>query len=128
MSLVQKMYDAHLKVLPCNRAYVGEYLDSVAFQYLDSLVQFTLPLIGETDQNDSKLVELAADFDNKLEERLLANLRDLKFNLPTVDTVTLVTGPGQIERVSCFPSDFEVYFGARLIAFELGSTRFLCSI
>ncbi|KAJ3526594.1 hypothetical protein NMY22_g10101 [Coprinellus aureogranulatus] len=98
LDVVQQLYIARLDVLPCNMAFITDYLDSSAFKSLDTLLRSTQPLVGDYDSTDAKLASLMTEFDEELEGRLLANLTDLKFNLASVDKVTLVTGPGRIER------------------------------
>ncbi|KAJ2920857.1 hypothetical protein H1R20_g16237, partial [Candolleomyces eurysporus] len=100
--LVQEIFKARLDVLPCNRTIVSDYLDSSAFQSLDSLLRSTQPRIGEYDSTDPKLKELISNLDEQQEERLLSNLKDLKYNVSSTDQVTLVTGPGRVERFA-FP-------------------------
>lgn len=105
LDLVQQIYLARLHVLPCNMAFVTDYLDGSAFKSLDTLLRSTQPFLGDHDSTDPKLTSLVTEFDEDLESRLLANLKDLKFNLSSVDKVTLVSGPGRIERVSICQSD-----------------------
>lgn len=100
LDLVQRIYLARLDALPCNMALITDYLDSSAFKSLDTLLRSVQPLLGDYDSTDTKLASLVSEFDEELEGRLLSNLKDLKFNLPSVEKVTLVTGPGRIERVS----------------------------
>ena len=96
---MQQIYLARLHALPCNIAYITDYLDGPAFRSLDTVLRSTQPLVGEHDATDRKLASLVSEFDKDLEDRLLSNLKDLKYDLLSVDKVTLVTGPGRIERV-----------------------------
>jgi len=104
-SLLLRIYAAYTRTLPCNRPYVGDYLDSYAYQSLDLLLRSTQPQVHGDDSTDGKLRELVDDFDKRQEDRLSANLKEVKFDISSLDKVTLVTGSGRIERVrlSTFP-------------------------
>ncbi|KAJ2935948.1 hypothetical protein H1R20_g1144, partial [Candolleomyces eurysporus] len=123
--LVQKIFEARLDVLPCNRAIFSDYLDSSAFTFLDSLLRSTQPHVGEYDSTDPKLAELISNLDEQQEERLLSNLKDLKYNIPSVDNVTLVTGPGRVERFA-FPLIY-LLLKHHLHVIRLSSQYRLCS-
>ncbi|KAF6748146.1 hypothetical protein DFP72DRAFT_1174531 [Ephemerocybe angulata] len=126
LEIVQEIYTARLDALPCNRAYVGDYLDGVAFHTLDHMLRSTQPLVGELDSSDSKLAKLVSDFDDKQEARLLSNLKDLKYSLTGIDKVTLVTGSGRIERFA-FPMIY-LLLKHQLHIVRLASQYRLCSI
>ncbi|KAJ2916923.1 hypothetical protein MD484_g3503, partial [Candolleomyces efflorescens] len=124
--LVQEIFKARLDVLPCNRTIVADYLESSAFQSLDSLLRSTQPHVGEYDAKDGKLKELISNLDGQQEERLLSNLKDLKYNVSSTDKVTLVTGPGRIERFA-FPLIY-LLLKHHLHVIRLASQYRLCSI
>ncbi|KAF6764123.1 hypothetical protein DFP72DRAFT_414528 [Ephemerocybe angulata] len=98
LQLVRQIYDSRQDVMACNMSYVDEYLDGYSFQSLDTLLRSTQPSVGESEETDAKLAAMVSDLDDGLEQRLLANLKSIKFNITSVDTVALITGPGRIER------------------------------
>ncbi|KAF8989784.1 hypothetical protein BDQ17DRAFT_1288362 [Cyathus striatus] len=96
-STVQKMMELLQFVREDNKQVVSDYLDNWMFCQLDLLLRSTKP-ISESVNINPELAKLARDFASS-EEILLGNkLKSVLFELDSPATVSLVTGPGRIER------------------------------
>jgi hypothetical protein len=88
------MFDLLDKIKPMNRRIVDEYL----VKTWDLITVFTFP-VQKFSANDT----LKARFEpwvTSEEERLKKNLEEIRYDIDTFDTVSLITGPGRIEMVS----------------------------
>ncbi|TFK65241.1 hypothetical protein BDN72DRAFT_207076 [Pluteus cervinus] len=93
---VQKVVRLLEHVLPVNRRLVDEYLASHPFIRLEHVLRSTKSF--EPARHDPELNKLIDAFDRKEEERLTRNLTSVAYEVDTVETLGLVTGPGRIER------------------------------
>ena len=98
LDLVQWIFDAYLLVLPCNSTCVGDYLDSEAFSALDLLLRATQPPTKDT--HDAKLESLVECYEELSAQRMASGLKDLRYNLPSLEKVILVGGSERVETVS----------------------------
>ncbi|KAG6905854.1 hypothetical protein DXG01_000398, partial [Tephrocybe rancida] len=93
--LLRKIYDLRDKVLPENLEMLDYYLDEEAFYRLDLLLR-AAPRDVYYIRPD--LVKLRDEFGADEEKKLMEKLEEIKYNLDWPSTVSLVTGPGRIER------------------------------
>ncbi|TFK64963.1 hypothetical protein BDN72DRAFT_922091 [Pluteus cervinus] len=133
---VQKMFELRTHLALGNRRLIEEYLGSLPLLCLENILRSTRS-IGAV-QHHPELAKLIDRFDREEEERLVANLTAVGFEVDSAETVALVTGPGRFERF-LFPlvhvllkRDLRIFTLARkhiLHAEELGkSLRSLLSI
>ncbi|KAG6907675.1 hypothetical protein DXG01_007825 [Tephrocybe rancida] len=94
--LLRKMYKLRDKIRPDNLVIVDTYLDDVALYRLELLLRSTI--IKAEVTISPELARLRDDFSIAEEERLRSNLERLSYCLDSPGTVSLVTGPGRIER------------------------------
>lgn len=97
--LVQKMYRILEQVLPANRRMADEYLSDYSFDRLELLLRSTQSL-SDTSQIDPNLSRVIEAYVASEEARLDLNLQSVAYEIDTAATVSLVTGPGRIEKVS----------------------------
>ncbi|KAG6908276.1 hypothetical protein DXG01_005482 [Tephrocybe rancida] len=93
--LLRKMYKLRDKVRPDNFAYLDEYLRRVEFYRLELLLESPTKAV---DPLTPELVKLRDEFCRTEEVRLTANLDKISDFIDSSATVSLVTGPGRIER------------------------------
>ncbi|KAG6908279.1 hypothetical protein DXG01_005485 [Tephrocybe rancida] len=93
--LLRKMYKLRDKVRPDNFAYLDEYLGSWEFYRLELLLESPTKAV---DPLTPELVKLRDEFCRTEEDRLTANLDKISNYVDSPATVSLVTGPGRIER------------------------------
>ena len=85
---------------------VDEYLANDSFVRLEHLLRSTKSC--EPSRHDPELNKLVDAFDTKEEERLERNLTSVAYEVDTVETLALVTGPGRIERVGSLQHDWGI--------------------
>ncbi|TFK69486.1 hypothetical protein BDN72DRAFT_819995 [Pluteus cervinus] len=93
---VQKMFKLLVHLMPSNRSLVEEYLKSLPLVRLEHILRSTKS--AEGTKHDPELSNLINYFDAMEEERLTKNLVSVAYELDSAETVSLVTGPGRIER------------------------------
>lgn len=98
-SLVQTMFQTLEHVLPSNRRTVDEYLFHESFWRIELLLRSTRSVNSKVMQ-DPDLLRITELYAAQEEERIDENLRNVRYELDTSATVSLVTGEGRIERVS----------------------------
>ncbi|KIK51274.1 hypothetical protein GYMLUDRAFT_208804 [Collybiopsis luxurians FD-317 M1] len=82
--------------LPANRRNMDEYITSPPFTRIDLLLRSLHPL--EYSITNSNLKQISDAYSSSEEQRLQENLRSFAYDIDTPETVSLVTGPGRIER------------------------------
>jgi hypothetical protein len=93
--ILQQMWDLYPLTLLGNRSTVLEYRKSTVLERLELL------LLGiQRCPQDANLKHKIASYVQSEETRMEGNLRSVAYELDAPDTVTLITGPGRIERVS----------------------------
>ncbi|KAG6905577.1 hypothetical protein DXG01_001869 [Tephrocybe rancida] len=93
--LLRKMYKLRDKIRPDNFGNLDEYLCGWVFYRLELLLESTMKA---DDPLSPELVKLRDEFCCTEEDRLTANLDKILNNNDSPATVSLVTGPGRIER------------------------------
>lgn len=86
---------------PDNRGILDEYINTWPFLHLDALLRSTRPILDD-EQVHPELSNLTDKYTTSEETRLENNMKAVAYHLDTAATVTLVTGPGRIERVNLF--------------------------
>ncbi|KAG6914921.1 hypothetical protein DXG01_014457 [Tephrocybe rancida] len=98
--LLRKMYKLRDKVRPDNFSYLDEYLNCWEFYRLELLLESPTKAVYPMTP---ELVKLRDEFCRTEEDRLTANLDKISNNIDSPSTVSLVTGPGRIERINIEP-------------------------
>ncbi|TFK64974.1 hypothetical protein BDN72DRAFT_962869 [Pluteus cervinus] len=93
---VRKIFSLLDRIIPANRIIVEAYLKSGPLIRLEHILRSTQAI--ETTQHHPSLVKLVDIFEEVEEERLGNNLASVAYDVDSVETVALVTGPGRIER------------------------------
>ncbi|TFK67035.1 hypothetical protein BDN72DRAFT_915436, partial [Pluteus cervinus] len=94
--VVQKMLRLKDRMVTPNRRLVDDYLTSYPLHCIEHLLRSTKSV--ETTRRHPDLGELVDRFEKEEEERLTRNLTSLAFEVDSLETVGLITGPGRIER------------------------------
>jgi hypothetical protein len=97
------MFETLNYVLPSNRRAVDEYLYHSSFWRVELLLRSTQDANPKI-LSDPDISRNAESFAKMEEDRLDANLQDVAYELDSPATVSLITGAGRIERVSCLCS------------------------
>lgn len=84
-------------VLHTNRVIVDGYLSDPVFLKLDLLIRSVLPTVN----HDAELEISMMPYVQQEEQRIDENLRAVAFDIDDQNTLSLITGPGRIERVRC---------------------------
>ncbi|TFK63874.1 hypothetical protein BDN72DRAFT_802855 [Pluteus cervinus] len=95
-ALVRKMFELRGRVIGANRNLVEAYLKSQPLAHLERILRSTKSV--EAPRHDPALAGLVDEFERMEEDRLSRNLSSIAYEVDTVETVGLVTGPGRIER------------------------------
>lgn len=99
--IVKEMFSTLDSLHPDNRVIFDQYLATWLFLDLDALLRSTRPL-PDNERIDPELSRITAVYTASEEARLEHNMKAVSYYLDTAGTVTLVTGPGRIERVHLF--------------------------
>jgi hypothetical protein len=83
------------RVLHTNRVVVDAYLSDPVFLKLDLLIRSVVPTIN----HDTELERRMSSYVEQEEHRMEQNLKDVEFDIDDQNTLSLITGPGRIERV-----------------------------
>ncbi|KAH9942449.1 uncharacterized protein BXZ73DRAFT_88023 [Epithele typhae] len=92
VDLCAKMFDIRPFVLEANRKFLDDYLHTVWKQ-----VSTLTSAVVVTDQPDSLKQRFQSYVDSE-EHRLREGLEICRYDIDAMDTLTLITGPGRIER------------------------------
>ncbi|KAI3602849.1 hypothetical protein WG66_011217 [Moniliophthora roreri] len=95
--LIQDMIKCAREVLPENRRSVDQYLSHLTFDRIELLLRSTRSL-SHTFSADRYLIQATDAYTESEEKRLVRALDGMAYELDTPETVSLVTGPGRIER------------------------------
>ncbi|TFK62123.1 hypothetical protein BDN72DRAFT_964753 [Pluteus cervinus] len=93
---VQKIYGLLDHLIPANRTLVEAYLESdplIGLEHILLSIQ-----VEQSLRDDPNLAHLVDMFETAEEVRLRQNLESVKYEVDSVETVGLITGPGRIER------------------------------
>ncbi|TFK63878.1 hypothetical protein BDN72DRAFT_826239 [Pluteus cervinus] len=93
---VQTIFKSLDRLVPANRNIVCAYLKDGSFVRLEHILRSTKSV--ETTSHDPELAKLIETYEKTEEERLCRNLDSVAYELDSIETVGLVTGPGRIER------------------------------
>ncbi len=96
--ILQEMDRLHQEVVKENRYYVDTYLRHYAIAGIELVLRST-KTAKEYNQICPELISLTEDHTTAEEERLRKNLENICYDMDSAGTVTLITGPGRIERV-----------------------------
>ncbi|PBK70525.1 hypothetical protein ARMSODRAFT_1035308 [Armillaria solidipes] len=96
--ILSEMYDTFPKVLPANREAVARYLQHRVIYKVDRLLRSTRD-VSSNALDSSELRRLTEEYTNIEEARLGANLEDVRYEIDGRSTVSIITGPGRIERI-----------------------------
>lgn len=83
-------------LLPTNRVLVDEYLGHPVFDDLNMLLWSMQPFDTNIDENFRKR---SLEYAQSEESRMESNLHLMVYEIDTISTLLLMTGPGRIERV-----------------------------
>ena len=82
-------------VLHSNRVVVDAYLSDPVFSKLDLLIRSVVPPVN----HDAELERRMSAYVQREEQRMEQNLLAVAFDIDDQNTLSLITGPGRIERV-----------------------------
>jgi hypothetical protein len=97
--LIQRMMTLTENVHPSNQRYVHEYFTHDTFNRIELLLRSTKPASHDI-RGDPQLMKLTGAYTDFEEERLEERLKGVAYEIDAVSTVSLLTGPGKIEKVS----------------------------
>lgn len=83
------------RVLHTNRVVVDAYFSDPVFLKLDLLIRSVVPTVN----HDTELERRMSSYVEQEEHRMERNLTDVEFDIDDQNTLSLITGPGRIERV-----------------------------
>ncbi|KAK0504203.1 hypothetical protein EDD18DRAFT_1412301 [Armillaria luteobubalina] len=95
--LIAAMYKTYPRVLPANRYAIITYLQHETIFQIDRLLQSTHDLSPNVSKS-TELLRLTQEFKEVERQRLQDNLKAVQYNIDAEHTVSLLTGPGHIER------------------------------
>ncbi|PBK97460.1 hypothetical protein ARMGADRAFT_639756 [Armillaria gallica] len=95
--LLSTMYNIYPRVLPGNRNAVITYLQHETIYQVDKLLLSTHN-VSPNPFGSIKLWNLTEEFTESEEKRIQKNLEAISFDIDAISTVSLITGPGRIER------------------------------
>ncbi|KAF9447895.1 hypothetical protein P691DRAFT_705894 [Macrolepiota fuliginosa MF-IS2] len=95
--LIQQMHRDMGDVKPDNKLLVDWYLDSDYFRTIEQLLRST-ETVDENERLDPELAKLIDSYVMEEERRLEQNLKGVEYNIDSPATVSLITGPGRVER------------------------------
>ena len=98
--LFTKMFSIRRNVLPANQGTVQNYLNGV-WKKVSTLTSS----FGRAYQLDFNLQQRFRSYVDSEETRLKKELEIVEYDIDAMDTLSLITGPGRIEKVShsCYP-------------------------
>lgn len=92
--IIAKMFALLPRILPANLPAVHDYIESVYRPIMTLIVSVNVvPIDGALHTRFKSYMEAE-------EMRLKRNLEAVKFDIDALDTLSLVTGPGSIEKVT----------------------------
>ena len=95
--IIKTMFSTLDSVLPVNRSLVDRYIGSY---YALSRVELLLRSVRPYDARDENdLQQKVQPYITEEEERLRSTLESIAWDIDTVDTLALITGPERIEKV-----------------------------
>ena len=103
VEICAKMFAIRPLIHPANRNAVNQYLDTV----WKKVATLTSSLVGKT-QTDALKGRFQSYVDAE-EQRLREGLETFKYDIDAIDTLSLITGPGRIEKVTPSPSSPHLY-------------------
>jgi len=83
------------RVLHTNRVIVDAYFSDPVFLKLDLLIRSVVPTVN----HDAELERRMSAYVQQEEHRMEQNLEAVEFDIDDQNTLSLITGPGRIERV-----------------------------
>ncbi|SJK96921.1 uncharacterized protein ARMOST_00170 [Armillaria ostoyae] len=95
--ILSTMYTTFPHVLSANREATAQYLQHDAIYQVDRLLRSTRDIPSNALES-SELRRLTEAYTQSEEARLMRNLADVLYDIDTKSTVSLITGPGRIER------------------------------
>lgn len=90
------MYNLLDDILPVNRGLVDMYLGSYAFSRVELLLKSVNAYSGA---GEKELQEKIQPYITREEARLKDTLDIVDWNIDSMDTLSLITGPGRFEKV-----------------------------
>lgn len=105
--LLKELHVAALAVIPANRAIVDRYLHGTSLMYVDDLMASVKRACRDLEADDDLWAKFLPYIQSE-EQRIRKNLESIAYNIDTVDTLSIVTGPGRLERVRtrCFHDEW----------------------
>lgn len=103
--ILREMVDLNREILKENKYFVDLYFHRDAFDVVEQVLR-SCKTLEEYTSICPELVSLTENYTRGEEERLRKNLEDIGYDMDSPTTVTLITGPGRIERVRSFIFDW----------------------
>lgn len=102
--LISKIFAILPNILPANRSSVHNYINKI--------YEITTTIVASVNVCNDTNEALQARFSSYVEAeeaRIRGNLEAVEYDIDADDTLSLVVGPGRIERVSDYRVTFEYY-------------------
>lgn len=96
-ALISKMFAILPNILPANRASVHQYINKT----YEMVTTITASVNICNDTNEALQARFSSYIEAE-EARIRGNLEAVEYDIDAEDTLSLVVGPGRIERVSDF--------------------------
>ena len=97
IAIVQAMHSSLDEVLDVNRTMVKAYLASISMSRVELLLQ---SLKGWRGRFNKGVYDKVSQYPQKEEDRIRGSLEAIAYEIDAPSTLSLITGPGRIERVS----------------------------
>jgi hypothetical protein len=94
--IVKTMFSMLDSILPINRRLVYGYIENYSFGRVELLLRSIIPYDAHDDDD---LRENIQPYLTEEEERLRSTLESIAWDIDTMDTLALITGPERIEKV-----------------------------
>ncbi|THU91631.1 hypothetical protein K435DRAFT_860160 [Dendrothele bispora CBS 962.96] len=98
MVILQLILAEITEVKPENRKWADEYMNSWGMNRVDALLRSLREVSPVPGANNAELNKITQEYTKIEERRLKKTLEGFKFDIDDVETVSLITGPGRLER------------------------------
>ncbi|KAF5375182.1 hypothetical protein D9758_000034 [Tetrapyrgos nigripes] len=99
IALIMQLFLAEITQIKAeNRVWAEEYMNDWGINRVDSLLRSLRAVNAVSGADDIKLKNFAQEYTVMEEQRLKEKLEEFRYVIDEVETVSLITGPGRLER------------------------------